>query len=325
MARDTKGSRFYLRSHSGGKGHGSSFSTQQQDYIADRVNDSDDIGALFGSVPIVKKSAATSFSPTNRSGWILVVPIACNVDTRDDTHEPHIRPSAPLSFSELRTSQSPDGPRWDSDPWRTDFNWIFSLGSPFGPVDLPRAIGGSGFLTYRLDPEVPGLSFDPATRLVTGTPTRRGIWNMTYKATDENGAEAVMTFKWFVREDCRSSPAHYAFNTINSDGVIEASMVAIIVRKFDDETFRESIWHPDNEVMAHEFMHAAGHSGHTKSLRQGQSVLSDGTLDPTLASGPPTIQGKPYFADRKWADLVYEPTFASGTLFDNILGTQFYD
>ncbi len=51
---------------------------------------------------------------------------------------------------------------------------------------LPRATGGNGDLAYSLKPDVPGLSFDPSTRLIAGTPTTAGSYAMTYRAVDSD-------------------------------------------------------------------------------------------------------------------------------------------
>ena len=59
--------------------------------------------------------------------------------------------------------------------------------TPISGVTLPEAMGGEGTLTYRLTPEVPGLTFDPATRVLSGTPTMAGTYPMTYTATDSAG------------------------------------------------------------------------------------------------------------------------------------------
>ena len=61
-------------------------------------------------------------------------------------------------------------------------------------LTLPPATGGSGTITYEVEDLPPGLSFDPATRVVSGTPTTPGTYTVTYKATDANGAEASTTF-----------------------------------------------------------------------------------------------------------------------------------
>ncbi|MCY4377020.1 MAG: Ig domain-containing protein [Spirochaetaceae bacterium] len=48
---------------------------------------------------------------------------------------------------------------------------------------LPAATGGES-LVYSLSPAVPGLAFDPATRVLSGTPTTPGVYPMTYTAKD---------------------------------------------------------------------------------------------------------------------------------------------
>ena len=60
---------------------------------------------------------------------------------------------------------------------------------------LPQAEGGDGGLTYSLRSPLPkGLSFDPETRVLSGTPTEAGGFAMTYTATDEDGDEASFGF-----------------------------------------------------------------------------------------------------------------------------------
>ncbi len=51
---------------------------------------------------------------------------------------------------------------------------------------LPLATGGNGDLAYSLKPDVPGLSFDPSTRRIAGTPTTAGSYAMTYRAVDSD-------------------------------------------------------------------------------------------------------------------------------------------
>ena len=65
-------------------------------------------------------------------------------------------------------------------------------------VTLPSASGGNGDLTYTLTPLPPGLSFDPAGRVVSGAPTTVGPYAMTYAVTDEDGDAASLTFKAMV-------------------------------------------------------------------------------------------------------------------------------
>ena len=59
----------------------------------------------------------------------------------------------------------------------------FSVGETVS-LTLPAATGGNGPLSYSLQPSVPGLSFDPATRIFSGTPTTAGTYTMTYTVID---------------------------------------------------------------------------------------------------------------------------------------------
>ena len=63
-------------------------------------------------------------------------------------------------------------------------------------VTLPQAVGGTGVLTYRLTPIVPGLTFDTATRVLSGMPTTPGTYTMTYEVTD--GAQETVSLGFTV-------------------------------------------------------------------------------------------------------------------------------
>ena len=60
----------------------------------------------------------------------------------------------------------------------------YTVGVETEPLQLPAATGGNGELTYALAPAVSGLSFDAATRTLSGTPGEAGTYSMTYTATD---------------------------------------------------------------------------------------------------------------------------------------------
>ena len=86
------------------------------------------------------------------------------------------------------------------------------VGEAMETMGLPEATGGNGALTYSLI-SVPaglaGLSFDPATRRLSGTPTEEGSYVFTYRAedADPNRADsdaAVLTFGVTV-EDPRTA------------------------------------------------------------------------------------------------------------------------
>ncbi len=64
-------------------------------------------------------------------------------------------------------------------------------------IKLPEATGGSNrvvWLQYRMEPEIPGLGFDPRTRTLSGTPTLTGRAQVTYTVTDRNGVSDSATF-----------------------------------------------------------------------------------------------------------------------------------
>jgi len=60
----------------------------------------------------------------------------------------------------------------------------YTLGVEIAPLSFPEAGGGNAPLTHFLTSEVPGLVFDSITRQLSGTPTRTGVYPMTYNAAD---------------------------------------------------------------------------------------------------------------------------------------------
>ena len=74
-------------------------------------------------------------------------------------------------------------------------NQTYTMGIAIHPLELPVATGGTAPIAYALAMSVPGLSFDTGMRILTGTPgTMMEATELTYMATDDNGATAEMIF-----------------------------------------------------------------------------------------------------------------------------------
>ena len=74
-------------------------------------------------------------------------------------------------------------------------DYTYTAGAAIADVVLPEASGGAGELTYSVSALPTGLSFDAATRTLSGTPTAEtnGI-TIVYTATDEDGTTDTLTF-----------------------------------------------------------------------------------------------------------------------------------
>ena len=72
----------------------------------------------------------------------------------------------------------------------------YTVGTAIADLVLPEAAGGDGTLTYRVSALPAGLSFDAATRTLSGTPTEatNGAVAITYTAADEDDDAALLTF-----------------------------------------------------------------------------------------------------------------------------------
>ena len=80
-------------------------------------------------------------------------------------------------------------------------NQTYTVGTAIDALTLPTASGGDGTLTYSLTSSVPGLSFDAATRQLTGTPSMAGAFIMTYSVVDEDGDTDTLSFTITVNTD----------------------------------------------------------------------------------------------------------------------------
>ncbi|MBE5322366.1 putative Ig domain-containing protein, partial [Pedobacter sp. MR2016-19] len=68
------------------------------------------------------------------------------------------------------------------------------VGSSYLPQTLPAVTGGTSPYTYAATNLPPGLSFNPTTREITGTPTQGGTYNVALTATDANNNKATTTY-----------------------------------------------------------------------------------------------------------------------------------
>ena len=73
-------------------------------------------------------------------------------------------------------------------------NQSFTVGTAIAPLTLPGASQGAGTLTYSLAPSVPGLTFSPPSRTLSGTPSTVGSYAMTYTVTDADGDTDTLNF-----------------------------------------------------------------------------------------------------------------------------------
>src|SRR5690606_21331462 len=59
---------------------------------------------------------------------------------------------------------------------------------------LPAATGGTGPYTYAAPTLPPGLTFDPLTRKISGTPTQSGLFTIPVTVTDKDGTKITTNY-----------------------------------------------------------------------------------------------------------------------------------
>ena len=140
-------------------------------YSVATVDDADE--EPDGSVTVTLSSAAPA-------GYGLGAPLSASVTVRDDDGadvEPSFGDSGVASQS-------------------------YTQNTPIAALTLPAATGGNGTLRYSLSPSAPaGLSFDAATRRLTGTPAgTQDATTYTYTVTDADGDTATLDFTIAIEE-----------------------------------------------------------------------------------------------------------------------------
>ena len=155
------------------------------------------------------------------------------------------------------------------------------------PLTLPEATGGNGTLTYTLTGSngetVPGLSFDPDTRVLSGTPHRNAAapamtYTYTYTAMDADdntGADDVATLGFRITVEADSKP-RFARSTPG---------LAFLKDKFIKRNLPEAV--DGNGALTYELLLAA-------QLPKGLT-FNDITRPPTIGGTPTDLFEKQQF------------------------------
>ncbi len=107
-----------------------------------------------------------------------------------------LKDAATTTTTATTTPATSTGPTFGADALAFEA----TVGRAFSTV-LPEATGGQGTLKYRVSSELPaGLSFDAATRTISGTPTLAGLSSVLYVAVDGDENGGVKTFTITVSE-----------------------------------------------------------------------------------------------------------------------------
>ena len=179
--------------------------------IADLVYDVEDMTIVMLTLP--EESASANGATTFRLTPALPAGLTFDPVTRILSGTP----TAPAALTTYTyTAMDSDTNRMASDEATLTFtilvngdvtantpgNQAYTMGVPITALTLPAGGGGAGALTYTLtgpasaalSTAVPGLAFDAATRVLTGTPTTVGETTLTYTATDTASSTGSVTF-----------------------------------------------------------------------------------------------------------------------------------
>ncbi|TKC60030.1 T9SS type B sorting domain-containing protein [Pedobacter hiemivivus] len=88
---------------------------------------------------------------------------------------------------------------------------------PYPPQTIPAATGGTGPYTYAapVGSLPPGLNFDPLTRVISGTPTVKGTYEIPVTVTDVNGNTIIQKYTIVVRDPLVLATVPLSNGTVN--------------------------------------------------------------------------------------------------------------
>ena len=110
-------------------------------------------------------------------------------------------------------------------------NQTYIEGTTITAVILPNATSGDAPLTYTLTPVLPnGLSFDTATRMLSGTPTAmQAAVTYTYTVTDSDGDTDTLTFTITVSPAGTDLMPTFGIATILNQTYIEGTTITAVI------------------------------------------------------------------------------------------------
>ena len=95
-------------------------------------------------------------------------------------------------------------------------------------------------LTYSVSNLPPGIGFDPATRILSGTPTTAGSWTVTYTANDGRGSATSTTFTLSVAANNAPVAPSVAAQTGSLNTALSIALPAFTDADFDTLTYSAS-------------------------------------------------------------------------------------
>ena len=189
-----------------------------------------DAGTDIGTVSLGEASSAGSETFTysltgpDRAALDTTVPgLSFDADTRALSGTPTAAGTFVLTYTATQASSSPVTQTFTVTVTGLEITALddqsYEAGSQISALLLPAGSGGIGTPTYTLEgPDeaalgtaLPGLVFDPATRVLSGTPTTTGTTVLTYTARQDDPSLATRTFTVTVTGPVLTAGAPYGF------------------------------------------------------------------------------------------------------------------